>query len=85
MIPTGDKKPPVGSVENSEDDSDGNEIAMNIKFPPIEGKKHGIISTTMQKDISGSKAAYGATQGPFGLQKASTKKNFEAFCNPKGP
>ena len=69
MIPTGDKKPPVGSVENSEDDSDGNEIAMNIKFPPIEGKKHGIISTTMQKDVqdSGRKAAYGATQGPFGL------------------
>ena len=49
-IPTGEKKPP--NVDNSfvGDESEVDDIeskAMNIKFPAIESKKHGIISTTM--------------------------------------
>jgi hypothetical protein len=55
-----------------ESDGDENDIeskAENIKFPAIDSKKHGIISTTMQKDVnqSSAKARHGATQGPFGL------------------
>jgi len=47
----------------------------------------------MQKDVQDSsrKAQHGATQGPFGLQKASTKKHLEeteddeSRSGPSGP